>query len=522
MQAFAKFLLWIFALSAAICLQTAFTLLRAALRFQNDPRFLRSLIVPAAFLVMAFIFATAWWTLWRRRTSGRKWAVAASLINVATGVWPFLTAPREVLASFGVVGALSVFGSIAGLGIAGVVVFLRHEKAPDPGGQAELSKIPGDGTHPLLNKSGSVLITICYLGAWQWWIHWATEHRVPGGQWALLVILLAGFLMTLVHELGHTAAGFALGMKLRLFIVGPFQWRKREGRWEFKFDPRSILSDTGGTGVVPTTASQPQWYEAVVLIAGPLANLTVAAAAFSVALVFDPRAPIQSYGFAALFGAFNLLCFATNLIPLRTGNQYSDGARLYQLFSHGPWADFYRAVSVVTSSLVTPLRPRDYDMGAIERASAGIQEGVQALLLRLYAYGHYLDSGMIPEARTALTEAESICNTSVPNLPVELHTVFVFGNAYLKRDAAATRHWWDRMTAKKPTRFNVDYWRAKSALHWIEGSLAEARDAWEKSDRMAAQLPKSGVYEFDRYCCALLGDALGVSHLPVAATASLS
>ena len=30
---------------------------------------------------------------------------------------------------------------------------------------------------------------------------------------------------------------------------------------------------------------------------------------------------------------------------------------------------------------------------------------------------------------------------------------------------------------RKPTRFNADYWRAESALHWIEGNLEEARAA---------------------------------------------
>ena len=71
-----------------------------------------------------------------------------------------------------------------------------------------------------------------------------------------------------------------------------------------------------------------------------------------------------------------------------------------------------------------------------------------------------------------------------------------------------------RMEAKKPTRFSEDYWRATGALHWIEGDLKAANEAWEKSNALAQQLPKAGAYEFDRYCCSLLRQAL--DEVPVA------
>jgi hypothetical protein len=86
--------------------------------------------------------------------------------------------------------------------------------------------------------------------------------------------------------------------------------------------------------------------------------------------------------------------------------------------------------------------------------------------------------------------------------------VFVFGCAYAQRNAAAARQWWDRMHEKKPTEFNSDYWRAKSALHWIEGDLEEANTAWNKCNDLAQQLPQAGAYEFDRYCCSLLRRAI--------------
>jgi hypothetical protein len=125
-------------------------------------------------------------------------------------------------------------------------------------------------------------------------------------------------------------------------------------------------------------------------------------------------------------------------------------------------------------------------------------------MMWLYAFSHSIDSGKTQEADDTLAQAELVCLQSAPNIPAELHTTFIFGNAIVRRDPIATRFWWNRMQAKNPTRFNADYWRAESALHWIEGNLDEANSAWEKSRALADQLPQAGAYDFSRHCCTLL------------------
>jgi hypothetical protein len=64
------------------------------------------------------------------------------------------------------------------------------------------------------------------------------------------------------------------------------------------------------------------------------------------------------------------------------------------------------------------------------------------------------------------------------------------------------------LEAKKPVRLNLDYWLAASALHWIEGDLKTASEAWEKANGLAQGLPKAGSYDFDRDCCQLLRHAI--------------
>ena len=509
MHALKKFVYWAFALSAITCFQVSIGLIPRNLQLPNRLPLWRGLVVPAGFLLMSGVFAAAWWTVWKQKPAGRKWGVAASLIIIATGLWPMILWPRDTLSAFGIVGVLSVFGLVTLIGITGLILFLRREQLPEPEAEGSgIAKIAGDGTNAFMNRAAPIVGIVGYLAAWQWWGRWAVEKDVRFGQFPIVMVFIAVFLQVLTHELGHTFVGIVLGMKLRMFLAGPFRWQKQEGKWKFKFELGGILGDTGGTGVVPVSPNHPRWHDVCVTVAGPLTNLVIGLAALVVAFSADPASQLQMGGFSALFGAFNLVTFATNLIPLRIGIHYSDGARIYQLVSAGPWADFHRVAWAVGSTLVTPLRPKDWDLEVMKRASDGIRTGLHGLLLRLWIHCHQLDRGKLGEAQAALSEAEQIYHESASDIRSELYTVFVFGTAYLTRNAEATRQWWNRMQAKKPARFNVDYWRAKSAWYWMEGQLREAKESLKTSDDLAAQLPSAGIYEFDRYCCHLLREAL--------------
>jgi hypothetical protein len=442
----------------------------------------------------------AWWTIYKGKPSARYWAIFPSLTYVALAVVIVYQHPARW------VHAILPLA----MGIAGPFLTWRRHSITPPAQQNPMPKIAGDGTSNLLNKGAQFSASIAYLAAWYGCNYWMMHLGLPRAYGGILVLFLVGFLNTLVHELGHTIIGLSLGMRLRAFIAGPFQWRISEGKWKFQFKLTGILTDEGATGVVPSTNNQPAWYEVAMIAAGPITNLYCGVIALGFAYAFSTPAYIHSglaYPFG-LFGLYGLISFAFNLIPLRTGTNYSDGAKIFQLLSGGPWADFHRSVSVVTSSLVTPLQPKDYDIEAIERAAQGISQGVLGMLLRLWAYNFFMDSDRIPEAGMALQDAESVVHSSAIDLPVELHTVFIFGNAYARRDAVAARQWWDKMQAKKPNRFNADYYRAESALHWIEGNLEEANALWAKCNELAQVLPKAGAYEFDRTCCNLLRQAI--------------
>ncbi len=511
-----KYLSWVFAFTSLVCLQIALSSILHTIHpsilhpVHRHYALLLFLLVPTLFTILAAVFGVAWWTVWKGKPSARGWGIAASLFYILVSLLPIISFSRSVWAGVGVV--LTNFGLVLAIGAAGLVAFSRRYEQPISTARTQENlRIPGDGTIDLVNKTAGVLIFVAGFAAYHWWLGWIRAKGFPVSHsfWdRSLMFVLIVFIIAALHELGHTATGLALGMKLRAFLVGPFQWRILGGKWSFQFNPVAILSGGGATGVVPATADFPRWRTLCMVAAGPLVTVVTGTCALWVAFSAKGDSAAQASVPLSLLGAWSLVLCAVNLVPLRIQGNYTDGAQIYQLLSDGPWGDFHQVAAVVGSSLVTPLRPRDLDIQAILRAAHSINQGTQGLILRLYSYVYFLDTGKISEAGEALREAESIYDRSASDIPAELHTEFVFGSAYVRRDAAAAREWWTRMEAKKPTRFNEDYWRANGALHWIEGDLKEANEAWEKANALAQQLPKAGAYEFDRYCCSLLRKAL--------------
>ncbi len=448
----------------------------------------------------------AWWTVKKGKKFARGWAIAASVEIILLALLLFIASRAMIHRTY---QFEIVNGFLLALGITGILAFARRDAMADgPIDPVKPPRIKGDGTSGILDGMIWLLGVVGYIAALNLWHRWGNAQQLPrayGGLAQLLVILL---IITVLHELGHAIIGLAIGMKLRAFIIGPFQWRIRDGRWSFQFLLARAFSMGGATGLVPTDPRQSIASHICMIAAGPAVNLWTGLLALYLALMAKGQSYEPYWGFFAYFATLSLLVFVSNLLPMRSEAHYSDGARIYQLLSGGPWADLQRVLSVATSTTVTPLRPRDYDIDAIQRTELSFTEGHHALVLRLLASDYFMDHGMMRQAADATGEAERIFHASVFNLPAELCMAFVFRSAFLRHDAADARQWWERMEAKKPTHLGVDYWLAKSALAWIEGSKEEAQEAWAKGDALAQKLPAAGDYEFDRDRSKLLHECI--------------
>jgi hypothetical protein len=457
----------------------------------------------AIFALFGTIPAIAWWTLKSGRKSGRIWALAASLVSLPI---PILSAFQPwwiLLARFHVPHFLP--GTL--VGVAGLVAFWKSEHrvtAPKP----KPVRIAGDGTSKVkdwIAQGASIAIVWVGFGAWG---RWATAHHLVYPSLVPFIALteLAVLLTTLGHELGHLVAGWASHKRLRSFQVGPFLWAIRNGVWRFSFNLRKFYG--GAVGMVAPDLKNMRSRKAFSLIGGPVASLLMGSI-FVVVTMFAPGHAWQhGWLLSSMLATFSLSAFVVNLIPLKPESAYSDGAQLYQIVTNGPWARVHFAFAMVTASLVAAVRPRDFDVSVIHRAAESMTTGERGLLLRLFAALHYADRGWIPEAVVSMEQAEALYDQSKFEKPRDICAEFVFMNAFYKRDLAAAEVWWQRIEASRIVDADADYWRGKTALHWLKGERALALEAWERGNALAQKLPSAGSYEFTRSCFARLRAAL--------------
>jgi Zn-dependent protease len=445
-------------------------------------------------LALGIVTGASWWNLRKGSPSARTWSIAASIFNLF----------------------LIPIGPIAG--IAGLIAFRRPsvvaETALSP--KKSHTPLPGDGTNKYSGSVLAILQVALYIAAANWWFRWGEKQGVESHtfSWLSLLQIEAALLVSIFcHELGHMFAGWAAEMRLWAFAVGPLRFALRSGKRGCEFNLAGLLGG-GAAGLVPTHLRDMRSRNVFMIAAGPVASLITALIATAVALTAPGNAWAPAWQFFSALASFAWIAALCNCIPVRPQDQYSDGAQIYQLLSNGPWADFHSAFSMVASSLVTPLRPRDFDTAVLNRAAAFMVTGKRGMLLNLFLYMHHCDCGRTAEGMHYFEIAESMYPQIANDLPSDLHPEFVYGNAYFKQDLAAAQLWWQRMEAKGKSRQKVDYWKARASLLWIEGDLGEAREAWRKADSCARQMPAAGAYDRDRDDIVRLGAALDAAETP--------
>jgi len=450
-------------------------------------------------LVLDLVPAIAWLTLKKGKPSGRAWALAASFIDLiaipATGhARSFRLFSRAL--------HLPLWGTVAVVGAAGLVAFSRKQSADEVADarQPKPLRVSCDGTSGYKDRIASAAGVVILVLSYYWWVHWSVaQHlRQHGLLMGLVELQIAILASTLGHELGHLVAGWVSDMSLRSFQVGPVQWAIRNGRWKFDFQLSGLSG--GAVGMVPIHLENIRGREAFMILGGPIASLLMGTIGGVAALSAKGHAWEPLWAVLSMTAVVSSVGFVVNLIPQKPEAQYSDGAQIYQLVTNSPWAQVHLAFAMVASSLVTSLRPRDYDIALINRAGDFIAQSERGMLLRLFACMHHIDAGQIQDGVVSLEKAEGLWDRAVVKRPAGICGEFVFFCAVYKRDRTAAELWWQRLEAQTKIEFDADYWKARASIMWLRNQPAEAFHAWERGNALAAGLPNAGAYEFTRSC----------------------
>ena len=452
--------------------------------------FLIMVAVAVLLAVLGSIPAMAWWTIRTRKPTARRWTLVASILNI---LWFVSGLQSWVL--LGPTSSMPVFAFFGATGVLGVGIFWRKEIKP---AVPKPIRPSGDGTNPIKDYTAQALSFAILWISFRWWRQWSDGQGLeqPGFITGVLLFQLAIVLTTLIHELGHYGAGWASQMILRRFQVGPFQWAIRNGRWTFRLRLKDFYG--GAIGMVTPRLDNIRGREAFLILGGPVASLVFAAAATTAVLGAKGHSWEPYWAFLSMCAGMGWASFVTNLIPMQSAARYSDGAQLCQLMRGGEWAQVHIAFAMVASSLVTSIRPRDFNVAILHRAAEFIKLGERGLLLRLFAAAHYFDTNRIPEALASIEAAEALYEEGAFEKDQDICAEFLFINAFYKRDLGAAEMWWQRIEALGQIDRDADYWRARTALFLLKGEQEYARQAWDRGNNLAQKLPTVGMYEGTR------------------------
>jgi hypothetical protein len=101
-------------------------------------------LIDAIFPSMAFIYAAAFWTIWKEKTSARFWGIAASSLQI-------LMPLHQIIRFSRIVWRCDAF--ILATGIVGLIVFLRPYKKESYIEDSESYETEIDNTNPDENPS---------------------------------------------------------------------------------------------------------------------------------------------------------------------------------------------------------------------------------------------------------------------------------------------------------------------------------------------------------------------------------
>jgi hypothetical protein len=429
------------------------------------------------FVLVALCSAIATLRLERRDSLGRWALLAASIFNL-------------ILFPVGTVVA-----------IAGIFYFIRNP-AIEPGPAPRRRPIAGDGT----SKWSGTIFIIAQV-AWGVFIlssirRWTVARGMPqihseGLFWITLACAIYGCI--LFHEMGHVVLGDIVKFRLVGFGVGPLSCTYLGGRWRLQLRFDKLLG--GYAAMVPTTPRNIRVRSMVLTLGGPLASAILGAlGAICLLLIPSPDWPAALGRVVALITGFAFGDLLFNLLPMASGADYSDGARLWQMYRRGLWCDFHCANHYMGLSQFTPLRPRDWPRDMVERAAEFAAQLPEPSGPFALAYLHFLDCG---DWERALWWLDRALQAARPGKLADALTVDrAFIEAFHRRDGRAALGLFEKAP---PQEESTDYWRALTTVRAAHGDLTGAFATWNKAWEMAQKRPVTGVYEMDREQLRMVG-----------------
>jgi len=319
----------------------------------------------------------------------------------------------------------------------------------------------------------------------------ADQKRLPQWHWPAFNALLlfpALYVVFAFHEIGHFIAGRLVGLAAGGISVGPFAFAKSGEKWRFRFDRRGCI--LGGFFMPLTTADVPPIRYAWLVAGGPLASIALTVLFGLIYIQYGDGAwrCIGSLFWTSLFSVI------ISLIPVSSGLNKSDGARLWQLLRYPERARCWMALLALQTENANGLRPHEWNRPMLEQiltTDASASEYLYSQLLVLY---WKLDEGLEAEA---LEHLEILLAKSARVGKALRQALFVeaaSASALIRKRAGQARVWRERACKlRKPESLDA----LDAGIAMCEGRYEEAVQHWEAAKaHVARRKLDSGLVRF--------------------------
>ena len=317
-----------------------------------------------------------------------------------------------------------------------------------------------------------------------------SDVKLPPLSWRFIVqAAIAIFLSVAAHEAGHLIGGGLGGLRPLIIAVWPIKLQREASSWRVTYLRSNKLS--GFVSMDPGGESNLARRLLLMVVAGPLASSVVGAAAAGLVLA----APVWNEWIIAELKlvAFWSFSFAViGFIPIPSRHAVNDGMRLRMLLRRDEQADRFCVLMLLSASLLSGSRPRDWKKDLIDRLPGPLDGFPDALSAQTSRYNFFLDSG-------SLDEADSILDWIVAQkLPGEARAIWSLEAAWFqarfRSDLQGARQWMEAAPTKVKTHDGrCALWKARAAIAFLEERWVDAEAAVEQALKACDRMADTGI-----------------------------
>lgn len=295
-----------------------------------------------------------------------------------------------------------------------------------------------------------------------------------------LILLLA----TAIHELGHVAAGCAIGFKFESVRIGPISIRRESDRWKVKAEWHLV---NGLTSMVPDRMCRVRRRLIIYIAAGPIAGFLSAVIAFEgLRLAIRHEDAFLSLVLAP-FGTWSLLFSFGNLLPARRGRRTTDGLKLRALFCSKEGTRRLLAQYALTMQTRKGSGPYLLN-GRWTRIVGSGEVTSQTFIGDWHAYVNAADAKTAAQCLERCLAACAFLNDEGREIFIIEAAIFM---AWWRRDADKAAAWFER--AAHPERMDpLVRVRAEAALNCVHGRFDDALQLLDRGFEIIQRFPPGG------------------------------